>query len=440
MDVSGFRPATKGPKREYPVMDQDSSNIGEQVDVLIAGAGLAGLTAALALKQLHGGTLKVALADARLGQTFKPSGRAYALAGGVCRMYDALGVWSELAMHSQPITRMVITDSRLSEPVRPIFLTFESEEDQSDQSGGAYATMVEQDRLWQVLERKVREAGVSLLTCDVTGHASQGHQVRVDLGDGSSCDTRLLVACDGAESPIRKRAGIAMIVQNYGQSGIVATVEHERDHQGVAQEHFLPSGPFATLPLTDNRSSIVWTEPTGRAKTYLAMSRAEQVEEIEKRFGLKLGRLTLLDRPQAFPLRIGMARRFVGPRLALVGDAAHLVHPIAGQGLNLGLRDVAALADVIDEAVGLGLDIGAGTVLDNYEQARRFDTVVMAGLTDTLNRLFSNDVTPLRLLRTLGLGLVDRMPRLKTRLIREAAAINTRMPRLLRGEALHPRD
>ncbi len=405
-------------------------------DAVIVGAGLAGLTMAVALKQAHAGHLKIALVDARLGQAFKPSGRAYALAAGVCQMLDALAIWPDLAGHVQPITKMVITDSRLNEPVRPIFLTFDKPEATQGVTEGSYATMVEQDALWQALERKARATGVTMLPAGVVDHQAQPHQVVVTLDDGTVLQAKLLVACDGADSPIRKRAGIAMIGRTYDQSGIVMTLQHERPHDGVAEEHFLPSGPFATLPLTGHRCSIVWTERTGRVKTYLSMSNGELIEEIEQRFGLKRGQLTLLDRPKAFPLRIGMARRFIGPRLALVGDAAHQVHPIAGQGLNLGLRDVAALSELVSDAVGLGLDCGSATVLEDYEQARRFDTVLMAGLTDALNRLFSNDITPLRLLRSLGLGLVDRMPRLKNRLIREASAVNPQMPKLLRGEPL----
>ena len=366
-------------------------------DAVIVGAGLAGLTMAVALRQAHGGHLNIALVDARLGQAFKPSGRAYALAAGVCQMLDALDIWSDQ---------------------------------------GSYATMVEQDALWQALERKARAVGVTMLPAEVVDHQSDPHRVVVTLDNGAVLQAKLLIACDGAQSMIRKRAGIAMISRDYDQSGIVMTLQHERPHDGVAEEHFLPSGPFATLPLTGNRCSIVWTERTGRVKTYLSMANEELIEEIEQRFGLKRGRLTILDRPKAFPLRIGMARRFIGPRLALVGDAAHLIHPIAGQGLNLGLRDVAALAELVSNAVGLGLDCGAATVLEDYEQARRFDTVLMGGLTDALNRLFSNDITPLRLLRSLGLGLVDRMPRLKNRLISEASAVNRHMPKLLRGGPL----
>ena len=405
-------------------------------DAVIVGAGLAGLTMAVALKQAHAGHLNIALVDARFGQAFKPSGRAYALAAGVCQMLDALKIWPDLEGHVQPITKMVITDSRLNEPVRPIFLTFDSPEAMEGVTEGCYATMVEQDALWQALERKARTAGVTMVSAEVVDHQSDAHQMMVTLDNGTILKAKLLIACDGAQSPTRKRASIAMISRNYDQSGIVMTLQHERPHNGVAEEHFMPSGPFATLPLTGNRCSLVWTERTGRVKTYLSMSNEELIEEIELRFGLKRGHLTLLDRPKAFPLRIGMARRFIGPRLALVGDAAHLVHPIAGQGLNLGLRDVAALAELISDAVGLGLDCGAATVLEDYERTRRFDTVLMAGLTDALNRLFSNDITPLRLLRSLGLGLVDRMPRLKNRLIREASAVNHSMPKLLRGEPL----
>jgi 2-octaprenyl-6-methoxyphenol hydroxylase len=231
-------------------------------------------------------------------------------------------------------------------------------------------------------------------------------------------------------------AGIRTLQWDYGQSGIVCTVAHERPHGGRAEEHFLPSGPFATLPLTGNRSSIVWTEKTGDAERLVADEPLVFETELERRFGLQLGELRVEGKPHAWPLGLTLARDFVKPRFALAGDAAHGIHPIAGQGLNLGFRDVAALAETIVEAHRLGLDPGSLAVLQRYERWRRFDTLEMGATTDVLNRLFSNDNPALRILRDVGLGLVDRLPALKRMFIREAAGAGGDLPRLLRGEGI----
>jgi 2-octaprenyl-6-methoxyphenol hydroxylase len=398
-------------------------------DFVVVGGGLAGLTMALALKRTFSGQLKVALVDPYGLDPLPASGRAYAIAAGACKMFQALGVWDHIAPSAQPIERMVITDSRLSEPVRPVFLTFDTPHPGDE----PYAYMIEQDDLLRSLQTALSDTDLCVFKTRASRFESHAPEAVLDLEAGPSIATRLVIACDGARSPLRQAAGIGMIVHAYDQSGIVATLGLERDHHGVAEEHFLPSGPFATLPLSGRRCSIVWTERNAAVKTYLSMAPDEFVAEVEQRFGLRYGALTLLDKPQAFPLRVGLAREFVKPRLALVGDAAHLVHPISGQGLNLGLRDVAALAETLINALRLGLDCGRLTVLQDYESARRFDTLVMAGLTDTLNRLFSNDLTPLRLLRDLGLGLVDRMPSLKELLIREAAIRNPAAPKLMQG-------
>ena len=258
---------------------------------------------------------------------------------------------------------------------------------------------------------------------------------RVDVGDTAPLAARLLVAADGARSKLRERAGIATHGWDYGQSAIVTTVAHERDHGGRAEEHFLPAGPFAILPLTGRRSSIVWTE-TDAAERIIALPDDEFHAELEKRFGLHLGDIAVVGPRRAFPLGLQVARTFIGERLALIGDAAHVIHPIAGQGLNMGLRDVAALAEAIVDAARLGLDPGGPDVLERYQRWRRFDTMTMGVATDGLNRLFSNRSDVLRLVRDVGLGLVERIPALKRVFIREAAGFTGEVPKLLRGEAL----
>lgn len=405
---------------------------GTAVDVAIVGSGVAGLALALALKSALGGRLRVALCDPVLAAPVREDGRAFAIAAGPRRMFEALGVWEAIAGTTQPILDMVITDSRVADPVRPVFLTFGGEVE----PGEPFAHMVEHPRLLSTLGDAVRAAGVVVIPAAVQRCEREAERARLTLAGHGPVSASLVVACDGARSRLREEAGIDTVSWSYRQSGIVATIAHEREHEGRAEEHFLPSGPFAILPLRGRRSSIVWSERTAHVPALLALDEDDLMAEIERRFGLKLGALTLEGRPSAYPLSFAVARRFVARRLALVGDAAHVVHPIAGQGLNMGLRDVASLAEAIVEAAGLGLDVGAPDVLGRYERERRFDTVLMGVVTDGLNRLFSNDWTPARMVRDLGLGLVDRVPGLKRLFIREAAALSGASPRLFRGLSL----
>ncbi|MGN6309700.1 MAG: FAD-dependent monooxygenase, partial [Xanthobacteraceae bacterium] len=260
--------------------------------------------------------------------------------------------------------------------------------------------------------------------------------ISVTFGDGAVVEASLLVAADGARSRLRERAGILTNGWEYDQSGIVVTVGHERDHEGRAEEHFLPAGPFAILPLKGKRSSLVWTEKRSDAARIVALPADEFKAELETRFGLKLGEIEALDKPRAFPLGYFVARSFIAERLALVGDAAHVIHPIAGQGLNMGLKDIAALAEVIVDAARVGIDPGQADVLERYQRWRRFDTMAMGAATNALNVLFSNDSTLLRGVRDIGLGLVDRLPPLKNMFIKQAAGLSGEVPRLLKGEAL----
>jgi len=401
-------------------------------DVLIAGAGYVGLATAVSIVQARP-SLKVAVVDAAPPGVWQKDGRASAIAAAATRMLGQLGCWDEIEPESQPITEMIITDSRMSDPVRPVFLTFGGE----IEPGEPFARMVANKVLNGALRRRAGELGIDIIEgVAVDGFDVQPSHVSVMLADGIRLEVRLLVAADGVRSKLRDMAGIKTVDWDYGQSGIVCTVAHERPHNGRAEEHFLPAGPFAILPLPGNRSSLVWTERTEDAKRLVAEDDLVFESELEQRFGLKLGEIRVEGGRRAWPLGLTLARAFVKPRFALAGDAAHGIHPIAGQGLNLGFKDAAALAEVIVEADRLGQDIGAIDVLQQYERWRRFDTVQMGITTDVLNRLFSNDFGPLRALRDIGLGIVDRMPRMKDYFIAQASGISEGTPRLLRGEAI----
>ncbi len=406
--------------------------IGKQCDVVIAGGGFAGLALAIALRQALGDRFAVTLADPDLAKHGVNDLRASAIAAAPRRMFEALGVWSAVADEAQPILDMEITDSRAEDAVRPVFLTFAGE----IEPGEPFAHMIENSRLNAVLADKAAAMGVDLVATSVTGFTCEPQHISIAMGDGRSIAAKLLVAADGARSRFRERAGIAVRGWSYGQSAIVTTVTHERDHRGRAVEHFLPSGPFAILPLRRNRSSIVWTERTEEAARIVALPDEEFHAELEQRFGLRLGEIVSAPERRAYPLGLWVAQSFIAERLALVGDAAHVIHPIAGQGLNMGLRDVAALAEAIVDAARLGLDAGSVSVLERYQRWRRFDTMTMSVSTDGLNRLFSNRSDVLRLARDIGLGIVDRLPALKRLFIREAAGLTGEVPKLLRGEAL----
>jgi 2-octaprenyl-6-methoxyphenol hydroxylase len=404
----------------------------QQTDVLIAGGGFAGLTLAIALRQGLGPQVSVAVADPMLGKSHADDERASAIVAAARRLFETLGIWPSVADAAQPILDMVVTDSRVDDAVRPVFLTFAGDVE----PGEPFAHMIENRFLIAALEAKAKACGTTLLTSMVSKVGHDGDRVAAELAGGPTVNVRLLVAADGARSSIREQAGIAVHGWEYGQSAIVTTVGHERDHDGRAVEHFLPAGPFAILPLTGRRSSIVWTETTGEADRIMALPDDAFHGELEQRFKLHLGEIRTVGARRAHPLGFFVARSFIAERIALVGDAAHVIHPIAGQGLNMGLRDIAALAEVTVDAARLGLDLGATDVLERYQRWRRFDTMAMGLATDGLNRLFSNRSAALRLVRDVGLGLVDRVPNLKRLFIREAAGLVGDVPKLLRGKSL----
>jgi 2-octaprenyl-6-methoxyphenol hydroxylase len=271
---------------------------------------------------------------------------------------------------------------------------------------------------------------------EIAGMTTGPALAELQLKSGRALTAPLIVAADGAQSALRAMAGITVIGHDYGQAGIVTTIGHELAHDGIAYEHFRPSGPFASLPLPGRRSSLVWTERSADAARLVKLPNDALANVIEEVMGSTLGRVRIEDRVQSFPLKLQIARDFVAPRLALVGDAAHVIHPIAGQGLNLGLKDVAALAEAVIETMRLGLDHGADDVLLRYQRWRRFDTATMVMVTDGMNRLFSNDVAPVRALRDLGLSLVDRTGSVKDAMIRAAAGVSASGPRLLSGQAI----
>ena len=399
----------------------------EKFDVLIVGGGPVGLTLALALVQSARG-IRVGLVDRRALSAPRDS-RASAIAAGVRRVFEALGVWPSMLAEAQPITAMRITDSGEGDISRPLFLTFDGDV----APGEAFAHMVPNRESNQVLIEALGDAVTVIAPVEITGYSAEGDQARLVLADGRILAAPLLVAADGGQSALRGMAGIGVIAHDYKQTGLVTTIAHALPHEGVAYEHFRPAGPFASLPLSGNRSSLVWTERTVDAPRFMDMDNATLAAEIEAVMGSTLGAVTVEEKLMAFPLRLQVAREFIAPHLALVGDAAHVVHPIAGQGLNLGLKDVAALAEVVIEAVRLGLDHGSDDVLRRYQNWRRLDTAAMVAMTDGLNRLFSNDVAPVRALRDFGLGLVDRAGPVKAALIRSAAGISPSGPKLLSG-------
>lgn len=401
--------------------------MSEAFDVIIVGGGPVGLCQALALTRFQRG-VRVALLDRR-PFSVPDDKRAFALSAGVRRVLEALGVWSALVPEATPIRAMKISNSGTGDISRPVFLTFEGDV----APGEPYAHMVPNRVLTKVLLEAVQDRAELIAPVEVTGYTAEPATATLSLKDGRVLRAPLIVAADGAMSALRQMAGIGVVSHDYRQAGIVTTIAHELPHEGTAYEHFRPAGPFASLPLSGNRSSLVWTESTEEAARLKALPLEQAAIEIEAAMGSSLGKVTVEEGLQSFPLKLQLARDFVAPRLALIGDAAHVIHPLAGQGLNLGLKDVAALAESVIEAMRLGMDHGAADVLAGYQRWRRFDTALMAAVTDNLNRLFSNDVAPVRALRDVGMGLVDRIAPVKSALIGRAAGLDRNGPRLLRG-------
>lgn len=403
-------------------------------DVIVCGGGMVGLTLGLALAK---GGLRVTVVDATPPvQSLMPEfdGRVSALAYANVRMLQVLGVWRHLAPHAQPIREILVSDGALGRPASPFSLHFDAQDLGADSLGH----IAENRHIRGALHAACAEEKALewIAPAQVVALTAESAHIRARLSDGREHAALLAVAADGRDSKLRQAMGIGVIGWSYPQTGIVATVHHEMPHQGVAYEHFLPSGPFAILPMMGNRSSLVWTEERSKAAQMLELASEDFDAEISARFGPHLGKTGIVGARWSYPLNFHLARDYVRTRFALAGDCAHGIHPIAGQGLNLGLKDVAALAETLLEAARLGRDIGALDVLKRYERWRRFDSFTLAASTDALNHLFSNDIAPLRQLRDLGLGIADAIGPLRRFFMRHAGGDIGKLPRLLKGEVV----
>ena len=403
-------------------------------DIAIVGGGLNGPTLALALAQIG---LRVTLIDRLPAATREDAafdGRSYALALTSTRMLGALGIWEGVKPHAQPMLEIKVTDGRAGEGPSPFFMHF----DHAEIEEGPMGHMVEDRHLRRALAEAVSaDARITRLDGEtVVAQDAAPSGITLTFADGKSLRARLVVGADGRASGTAMRAGIKRIGWGYAQTALVCAIAHEKPHHGIAQQFFMPPGPLAILPLTDNRSSIVWSETAANAAPINALPDDGYLDVLRPRFGDFLGEISLAGARYTYPLSLSLAHAMMATRVALLGDAAHGVHPIAGQGLNAGMRDVAALAEVIADAHRRGQDIGSATVLEQYQLWRRFDNTALALATDSFNRLFSNDNPLLRLARDVGMAAINALPDARRGFMREAAGLTGTLPRLMQGKAL----
>ena len=403
-------------------------------DIAIIGGGLNGPSLALGLAQTG---LRVALIDTLDVKTRKNAafdGRSYALALTSTRLLQGLGVWGAVEEDAQPMLEIKVTDGRAGDGPSPMFMHF----DHAEIEEGPMGYMVEDRHLRHALLDAVKsEPGVTQMNGQtVVEQRVDASGITLTLATGKSLRARLAVGADGRSTGTGTRAGIKRIGWAYGQTALVCAIEHELPHHGIAHQFFMPPGPLAILPLTGNRSSIVWSETAQNAAAVNALLDNKYLDVLRPRFGSFLGDLSLVGQRYTYPLSLSLAHNMVAPRVALVGDAAHGVHPIAGQGLNAGLRDVAALAEVIADTLRRGEDIGSDAALARYQEWRRFDNTTLALATDSFNRLFSNDNPLVRMARDIGMAAVNAMPKLRREFIREAAGLTGDLPRLMQGKPL----
>lgn len=418
-----------GPEGIFPLTTQ-GAGAAMSNDILIVGGGLNGPALALGLAQAG---FPVTVIDALPAETrSEPAfdGRAYALALASVRLLRNIGVWEKVAENAQPMLEIKVSDGHAGQGGGLFGLHF----DHAEIEEGPMGHMLEDRFLRRAfLDAMAAEPRITHRAGEkVVAQAADATGVTLTLASGETLRGALVIGCDGRSSGTAARAGIKRTSWGYGQTALVCAIAHDKPHEGVAHQFFMPPGPLAILPLPGNRSSIVWSETEATARAFLALSDADFLAALRPRFGDFLGEISLEGQRFAYPLGLSLAQGFTAPRLALVGDAAHGMHPIAGQGLNAGLRDIAALVQVLREAKQRGEDIGAADVLDRYAQWRRFDTASLAFATDMSNRLFSNDNPLLRLTRDIGMGAINAMPRLRRTFIREAAGLTGDLPDLMR--------
>lgn len=401
----------------------------KRMDAVVAGAGLSGLSAALALAEAGLDVVVVDRTDPRAAATAGRDIRTTAISLSSRRLFEALGVWAAVADRAEPIL-----DIRVSDGDSPIHLHYDHRVVGDEPMGHI---VVNDDLKASLLRRIAAHPSVDFAEPGViAGLSVTPAAAELALADGRRLAGSVVIGADGRESAVRSLAGLRTTRLPYRQSSIVDTIGHDLPHHGIAHERFLPGGPLALLPLSGDRSALVWTERTAVAARIAGLEDGAFAAALLERFGDSLGRLRPLGPRRVYPLELVMAEGFVADRVALAGDAAHAMHPVAGQGFNLGLRDVAALAEVMADAVRLGLDPGSPVVLRDYQRRRRFDSMSLMASTDGLVRLFSNDIAPLRTARDLGLGIVERIPSFKRMAIRHAMGTLGTLPRLLRGEPL----